>query len=139
MLSQQRKNLENEISKLKEVKARKGKAAAIFYLKDKIVGSKKTQQEPAVIKHPVTKKCVTDTKEIKRISLKYCVDLLTNREPREGFEEIIDMKRKIHEQRMSERIDDDIEFPREFFDNCLDAIKKKNNRKYDFIIKSGNS
>ena len=139
LLSQQRKNLENEISKLKEVKARKGKAAAIFYLKDKIVGSKKTQQEPAVIKHPVTKKCVTDTKEIKRISLKYCVDLLTNREPREGFEEIIDMKRKVQEKRMSERIDDDFEFTREFFDNCLDAIKKKNNRKYDFIIKSVNS
>ena len=29
-------------------------------------------------KHPVTKKCVTDSKEIKKISLKYCVDLLTN-------------------------------------------------------------
>ena len=61
------------------MKVKKGKAASVFNLKDKIIGSKKKQQEPAVIKDPNTKKIVTYIEEIKRISLKYCVDLLTNR------------------------------------------------------------
>ena len=61
------------------MKVKKGKAASVFNLKDKIIGSKKKQQEPAVIKDPNTKKIVTNIEEIKRISLKYCVDLLTNR------------------------------------------------------------
>ena len=61
------------------MKVKKGKAASVFNLKDKIIGSKKKQQEPAVIKDPNTKKIVTIIEEIKRISLKYCVDLLTNR------------------------------------------------------------
>ena len=79
LIAQQRANLEKEITNLKEMKVKKGKAASVFNLKDKIIGSKKKQQEPAVIKDPNTKKIVTNIEEIKRISLKYCVDLLTNR------------------------------------------------------------
>ena len=127
------------MAKLKDMKTNKGRAATVFNLKDKIVGSKKQQQEPAVIIDPSTKKSVTDTEEIKRISLKYCVDLLTNREPKEGFEEIIAMKRNVHKERMKEIIDEEIEFNRKFFDECLEVIKKKRNNKYDFLIKSGNA
>ena len=58
------------------------------------MGSKKSMQEPAVIRDPDTKEYVTDTKEIKRISLKYCVDLLTNRDPKDGYEEIVKIKKK---------------------------------------------
>ena len=139
LLSEQRKNLENELSKLKEIKAQKGRAASVFHLKERIVGSKKSQQEPAVIRDPDTKEYVTDAKEIKRISLKYCVDLLTNREPKDGYEEIVEMKRRVHKERMAEIIEDEFDFTRKFFDDCLEAVKKKNNKKYDFILKSGSS
>ena len=108
LLSEQRKKLENEISKLKEIKAQKGRAASVFQLKERIVGSKKSPQEPAVIRDPDTKEYVTDTKEIKRISLKYCVDLLTNRNPKDGYEEIVEIKRKVHKERMTEIIEDEL-------------------------------
>ena len=47
-----------------------------------------------MIKDPATNNEVTDVEEIKRISLKYCVDLLTNRDPKEGYEDIIDNKKE---------------------------------------------
>ena len=46
--------------------------------------------------------------EIKSVTLKYCVDLLTNREPREGFKEVMRMKENIHEQRMKEKVENDL-------------------------------
>ena len=68
--------------KLKELKSKKGKSASVLSLKEKVLGSKKAKQEPAVVKDPDTNKLVTDVDEIKRVSLKYCVDLLTNRKPK---------------------------------------------------------
>ena len=40
---------------------------------------------------------------------------------------------------MNELFEDDVEFSRDFFIDCIDILKKRNNKKYDFIIKAGNS
>ena len=63
----QREKLEIEIAKLKDMKDKKGKSAIVFNLKEQVIGSKKAQQEPAVIKDPATREIVTDVKEIKKI------------------------------------------------------------------------
>ena len=137
LVSKQRKNLEKEISAIKEMKNKKGRAAAVFNLKERVLGSKKAKQEAAVIRDPVTDKIVTDVNEIKRISLKYCVDLLTNRPAREGYEELISKKKEVHEKRMNEVIENDVDFSEGLYDDCIAALKKRNPKKYMFILNAG--
>ena len=55
----QSKQFEREITKLEDIRKEKGKAAAVFRLKEKILGKKKTGQEPIVMKDPVTGKELT--------------------------------------------------------------------------------
>ena len=82
-----------------------------------------------MIKDPATNNEVTDVEEIKRISLKYCVDLLTNREPKEGYEDIIDKKREVHKVRMNEIIQNDVEFSEDLYNDCITILKNRNNKK----------
>ena len=121
------------------MKSKKGKSAVVFNLKENVLGSKKSQQEPAVMKDPVSNKIVTDVEEIKRISLKYCVDLLTNRKPKPEYEQLIEKKKEVHKERMKEIIENDVEFSETLYDECLKTLKKRNNRKYDFLLKAGSA
>ena len=138
LLSEQRKNLEKELKLMNELKSKKGKSASIFAIKDKVIGKKKMEQEATIIKNPVDNIAVTEPEQIRQISLKYCTDLLTNRQPRGNFLEDIQWKKEIHELRMQEQYDDDIQFSRELFEKSLKALKQKS-PKYDFILRSGNS
>ena len=138
VLSHQRKKLEKEISELKDIKCKKGKSAVIFNLKDKIVGKKKAAQEATTMKDPKTNEELTKKKDIKEAALSYCVDLLTNRSPKPGFEEDLMLTDLIHEKRMREKVDNDVEFSRTTFENSLKELKQKNKNKYEFILKGGN-
>ena len=138
VLSHQRKKLEKEISELKDIKCKKGKSAVIFNLKDKIVGKKKAAQEATTMKDPKTNEELTKKKDIKEAALSYCVDLLTNRSPKPGFEEDLMLTDLIHEKRMREKVDNDVEFSRTTFENSLKELKKKNKNKNEFILKGGN-
>ena len=44
----------DQLKNLKKLKKKKGKAAAIFKLKEDIVGEKKAPMEAVVMKHPTT-------------------------------------------------------------------------------------
>ena len=123
---------------MNDLKSKKGKSASIFAIKDKVIGKKKMEQEATIIKNPVDNIAVTEPEQIRQISLKYCTDLLTNRQPRGNFLEDIQWKKEIHELRMQEQYDDDIQFSRELFEKSLKALKQKS-PKYDFILRSGNS
>ena len=137
LVGKQRENLEKEIAALKDVRNKKGKAAAVFNLKERVLGSTKAKQEAAVIRDPATGKIVTDVEEIKNISLKYCVDLLTNRPARDGYKELIQIKKNVHEKRMKEVVENDVEFSEDLFDKCVAALKKRNPKKYKFICNAG--
>ena len=118
------KQFEKDINHLKELRKNKGKAAATFHLKDKILGNKKTQQEPVVVIDPETGSEVTKPTDIKKASLKYCVDLLKDREPKEEFREIVQNKDVLHQERMREDVIDDIEeLPFEVFTKTLSILK----------------
>ena len=138
VLSNQRMKLEKEIGKLKDLKSKKGKSAVIFNLKDKIVGKKKAVQEATTMKDPKTNEELTKRKDIKEAALSYCVDLLTNRSPKSGYEEDLMLIDLVHEARMDEKVVDDIEFSKTIFENSLKELKKKNKDKYEFILKGGN-
>ena len=138
VLSNQRMKLEKEIGILKDIKSKKGKSAVIFNLKDKIVGKKKAAQEATTMKDPKTNKELTKRKDIKEAALSYCVDLLTNRSPKSGYEEDLMLVDLVHEARMEEIVVHDIEFSKTIFENSLKDLKKKNKDKYEFILKGGN-
>ena len=79
----------------------------MFKLKERIVGSKAVGTEAVIIVDTKTKVEVDDPNEIKRVALDYCSDLLTNRQPKPGFEEDILAKEFIHTIRMNYRSCDD--------------------------------
>ena len=89
LLQKQREAFEIELESIRNLKNTKGRSAAIFSLKAKIVGSKSSKQEATVLIDPKSKSEVTTPEDIKRVSLQYCVDLLTNMKPKEDYIEDI--------------------------------------------------
>ena len=73
---QQKKEYEKKINMLNKLKHEKGKSAAIFKIKDKVVGGKKESQEAVAMKHPKTKKLIVDPIKLKEASLS--VELFQN-------------------------------------------------------------
>ena len=135
IFEKQRIAFEAELDSICKLKTSKGKAAAVFSIKDRIVGSKSAGQEATILVDPKSKTEVSNPEDIKRVSLQYCVDLLTNRKPKEEFEEDICLKKTVHMMRMEEIVEDDLyELSTQMFDNTL---KKKIGAKYQFIFKGG--
>ena len=73
LLELQREDIEHEIKEVMLRKKSKGKSAAIFHTLQKICGSKKSNQEQVCMKHPQTNLEIYEPKEIKAVSLQYCV------------------------------------------------------------------
>ena len=92
----QRGIIESEQENLISLKKEKGRAAAIFKLKERIVGPKKNPLEPLMLIDPETGFEVMEPEEIKRVSLHYCVELLTNREPKDKYVELFNQKERLH-------------------------------------------
>ena len=64
LLTEQRKRFENELNLIKDLKKSKGKAAAVFNLKSKVVGSNKAKQEATILIDHKTKLEVNTPEEI---------------------------------------------------------------------------
>ena len=80
--------------------------------------------------------------EIKKVSLDYCSDLLTNRNPKVQFVEDILMKELVHTIRMndhSDDVDDLEELSETRFNKTYETLSKKSGSKYNFITKAGDS
>ena len=137
LISSQSQRLEKEIADIKDTKTRKGKTAAIFKLKEKIIGTKKSAQEAILMKDPDTNAELASNKEVKEASLKYCVKLLSNRAPKKGYVDGLDLIDRVHEARMEEKIENDVSFSEEIFESSLKDLKLKNKEKYEFILKGG--
>ena len=125
LLKIQKDAFEKELKALKDIKTSKGKAAAIFKTKAKIVVPKSLAPEAVVLIDPITKTEVTTPDNIKRVSLDYCTDLFTNRKPTEEFSEDIFIKEILHEVRMDEDVKDDMEeLSVDRFQKTFDALSK---------------
>ena len=136
----QKKNLDNELEKLTDLIENNGRPKAASYLKESILGNKKNTDEPCAIRNPKTNKLVFNSQEIIKVSADYCVDLLTNREPKEGFENDLKLKRLVHEVRMENKDDDDDEYKcltKELYYKSFNILKKKKSEKYKFILNAG--
>ena len=124
----QKEEVEKELSNLYNVKKRKGKSAAIFSLKEKIVGKKKEPEEQCAVIDPVTNEIVCDPAEIIKVCADYCQNLLTNDKPKEDFIDDLNWKRRVHEVRMNEVIENDIELSEEMFQEAFKLVKKREER-----------
>ena len=137
----QRNKLEKEFEKIKRNLATKGRSKAIFNLKNDIVGNRNKSLEPSALICPKTKEMMTDKSKIKTITLNYCLDLLTAKEPEENYKEIIKLKKKVHKKRLREIVPNDTsenEFTYELFDDAFKDLQKYKSNKYKFITGAGN-
>ena len=101
-----RKNkYERELRQLEDHKNNKERAAAVFSLKDKILGSKKISQDRVVLTDPETGREVYRPEDIKRVSLNYLVNILKTKEPEVKYAELIHNRKVVHFERMEERIE----------------------------------
>ena len=101
--SKQMVYFEKELNKLSEVNGKRGMSSAVSTLKESIIGKKKRADGPSAIIDPNTNKLVFKPSEIVRVSADYCVELLTNRSPIEGFENDLKLKRMEHNVRMDSK------------------------------------
>lgn len=131
--------LEKDLKILNDLKNKKGKIAAMFNLRETLVGNKKVGQEATILIDPTTKSEVNTVDGIKQVSLQYCKELLCNRVPRDGYGDIIEEKYKLHEIRMNENVTDDIVLTEVMFYEALQRLKYKHAQKYKFILKGGNA
>ena len=133
----QRGAYEDKLKSLNDIKTNKGNQAALFKLRAKIVGGKKSRQEAVSMVDPETEEMLYEPEQIKEASRKYLTKLLTNRKPNEGYENDIKVKEIIHDVRMKESIVDDEKFTDEDFKSLMKNLKTKNKEKYPFILRAG--
>ena len=69
----------------------------MWEIRKKVIGGKKSKILPTSIMHPSTKKSVVNRKEIREVTLKYCIDTLTNNIPEEALQKIEEKKEKVKE------------------------------------------
>ena len=138
LLAKQTETFSSELKNMNSLKSSKGFSSTIFKLKADILGPKKIAQEASSLIDFKTGCLLTNPNEIMRVSLQYCQELLANRNPKEGFEADIDIKYQIHETRMLERLDDDLELiTAQMFEDTFKALKSKPGNKYEFIMNGG--
>ena len=135
IMAEQRASLDKKLSKIVDIKNSKGGCAAIFKLRDDVIGPKKLGQEQTAMIHPESNELIFNKDDIKDLTVKYCADLLTNRNPKRGFEEDIDLKNLVHDIRMLEN--DNFDLTEEMFEGSLKELSIKKKDKYSFILNGG--
>ena len=122
----QLKNYEKKLSDLKRLKTEKGRSAGVFKLKEKIVGSKKTNQEAVTMKDPDSGELIMENEELKEASVRYVSNLLTNRCPLDDFKEEFIAMESLHNMRINYDPDSESSISKDDFEKFLKEIAKKN-------------
>ena len=97
-------DFEKKLKWLEDIKYNKGSSAAIFKLKEQILGSKKEGPEAVSMEDPETGQIIVEKEELKKASVKYVSNLLTNRLPKEEFKIEFKLMENLHDLRISENI-----------------------------------
>ena len=135
----QLKEYEKKLHHLNQLKKEKGKSAAIFKLKENIVGIKKTCQEAVTMKDPESGELIVENDKLKEASMKYVSNLLTNRCPKIDYQEEFNLMESLHDERYKEASADENLLTVEDYKTFIKQISKKNKDKYQFILKAGKS
>jgi hypothetical protein len=109
LLMQQKQNFENKLKCLDNMRNQKGNSAAIFKLKEQILGSKKTGPEAVSMEDPETGLMIVEKESLKKASVKYVSTLLTNRSPKEEYKREFEIMENLHNLRTAEHLQNDAE------------------------------
>ena len=96
------------------------------------------RQEAYAILDPGRGDMIVSREEIKRVCLEYNIDVLKNNEPEDDFKEMIDMKERLHDVRMKNKLGQGSFSVRKVEYECI--VKKFKDMKkttYDFLVKGG--
>ena len=123
------------------LKKAKGQAASVFRLRDKVLGEKKLKPEAITIEDPSTGVMIDFPERIREVTLNYCIELLTNRIPREDFKEIVEKKKDLYKERMKEAIHNEEHecISMEDFSKAIEKISEKHKDKYQLILEGGDT
>ena len=105
-------------------------------MQEVVNGPKKKAQEAQAIKHPVTGELIVSSKEIKKTTLEYCLNVLKENEPVEDVKEL----RKCQEELFKEIVegtDGQFEVTWELFELCVSKFEYKKKKLYNFLVKAG--
>ena len=123
LLELQKDDVEKELEQLRTIKKSRGRCAAVFNTFQKICGDKKAKQEQVSMVDPESNIAIFDPKELKSVSLKYCVDLLTQHTANDDLEKDFFIRDIIHLV-CSEEVSED-QFDREDFEVRMKMLKTK--------------
>ena len=137
LIQKQREEYEKKLEYLKTIKKDKGKSAAMFKLKDKVLGSRKEGCETVSMNDPISGEIICDPEELKKASVKYLSSMLENREPKEEYRCDLQTLKLLHQSRMEEECCECDELTEKDFDELIKRIKKKKADKYKFTINGG--
>ena len=137
LLESQRKEIEEELKQLENLKVTKGKTAAVFNLFNKIRGQKKEGAEMLAMKDPESGELVFDPEDLKTTSLNYCVNLLQNTFIDPEYEKEIYIENLLHYLRSKEEDPDQENFDYSDFMSRMKTISVKHGDKYKLLLKAG--
>ena len=137
LIQKQREEYEKKLEYVKTIKKDKGKSAAMFKLKDKVLGSRKEGCETVSMNDPISGEMICDPEELKKASVKYLSSLLENREPKEEYRRDLQTLKLLHQSRMEEECCEGDELTEKDFDELIKRNKKKRADKYKFTINGG--
>ena len=138
LLKKQIQRADEQVKKV-ENENKDDRPATIFQIANLIRGAKKVDMEATAIKDPLSGKIVVSHKEIKKITLEYCVKNLEEKHTEEGYEKENNLRRLLHNKRMEERLDEGFEVTEKLFKKVASKVEKSGKRNYDFFVKAGDS
>ena len=94
-------------------------------------------QEAAAIKDPETEKLLVNRDEIKKSTVRYCVNNLRNNIPDNDVKELVNKRKYEQVKKMRMKRGDTFETSLDEYEQVLEKFKMKTTKTYDFILKSG--
>ena len=114
----ERKDFKKKLKYLEDVQKEKGSSAAVFKLKEQIMGSKKTGQEAVCMEDPETGEIIVEREKLKEASVRY-------KEYKRKFE----IMEKLHDISSMEGSTEGIKLTEDDFQNLMNHLSRKNKGK----------
>ena len=136
-MEEQSKKLEAEISKI--IDGSQSRSGRLYKMKEIIEGPKKSGLEPQAIKDPKTEQVVVTSSEIKKVTLDYCLETLTNNEPEDDdVKDLVRIKEEVLKTLMENSKDGSFKVTEEDFWIVVNKFERKKKQSYNFLVKAGN-
>ena len=114
-----------------------GRSGNVFRIRNTVLGPKKGGQEASAIKDPDTGDTIVNKEDIKKATLKYCVNNLKNNTPDEEEKDNVKKRKEDQLEIMNDKNGESFEITYDDFDQVLAKFEMKETKTYDFLIKAG--